>query len=393
MAELTYDGLRPGDDDELAAVLGRAFAMTVADATQWFELGGREHLRVVRSRKGGRERIEGGLLQIPMGQAFGGEYVPMIGIAGVAVRSDARRTGVGTYLMGRTVAEIAERGAVSTLYASNAPLYRRAGYEAAGARFRGKLQPREITESTRELQAFEIDAALEEEVRRFYARVAVQRNGHLDRGSYIWPRLHAVRLGLQAHGLALVGDHGIEGYLYYRQKRGDIFHSLEITDWLAATPRAHRQLWTAVADLRTIVDGVMFYSAPNDPILLAHPDPRCSLEHLENWMLRLGDVPRALEARGWPTTPAMRFELRVHDDVLDRNDGPFVLLVENGRAAVERGGRGTIEIDVRALASLFSGFVTPQTLQALGGLVASGPDLERLALGFGGGAPWMQEMF
>lgn len=393
MAELLYDGLRAGDEDELAALLSRAFAMPLTDAAQWFELGGREHLRIVRSRAGGRQRIEGGLLQIPMGQAFGGAFVPMVGIAGVAVRSDARRTGVGTTMMRRAIAEIGERGAVSVLYASNAPVYRRAGWEAAGARFRGSLEPREITEDSRELQAIEVDAALEEDVRRFYARVAVGRNGHLDRGAYIWPRLHAVRLGLQAHGLALVGERGIEGYLYYRQKRGEIFHSLEVTDWIAATPRAHRQLWTALADLRTIVEGVTFYTAPNDPILLAHPDPRCRLEHLENWMLRIGDVPRALEARGWPAVSPTRLALRVHDDVLGRNDGQFVVHVENGRATVERGGPGSIEIDVRALASLFTGFVTPWTLRALGSLVADREDLGRLATCFGDGAPWMQEMF
>ena len=340
MTELLYDAMRPSEEEELAGVLGRTFAFPPADAGQWFDLAGREHIRVVRSRRG----IEGGLIMLPMAQAFGGAWVPMVGIAGVGVRADARRGGVASFLMRRTIAEIGERGALSTLYASNAPLYRKAGYEAAGARFRGHLSPREITERTRELDVFEIDATHETFARELYCKVAVRRNGHLDRGRYIWSRLHGVRFGSQALGLALVGPDGVEGYVFYRQKRAEIFYSLEVTDWIAATPRAHRQLWTTLADLGTMVEDIVFPTAPHDPILLAHPDPRCAIEHLENWMLRIADVPRALEARGWPVGPRTQLALRVHDDGVSGNDRHFLLDIADGQCRVEPGGSGEIEI-------------------------------------------------
>jgi predicted acetyltransferase len=387
--ELLYDAMRTSEEEELAGVLGRTFAFPPADAGHWFDLAGREHIRVVRSRR----RIEGGLLMVPMGQAFGGAWVPMVGIAGVGVRADARRAGIATFLMRRTVAEIGERGALSTLYASNAPLYRRAGYEAAGARFRGRVNPREIHERTRELELVEIDASRENAVRELYSRVAVRRNGHLDRGRYIWQRVHGVRFGVQAHGLGLVGADGMEGYLFHRQSRGELFQSLEITDWIAATPRAHRQLWTTLADIGTMVEDVVFPTAPHDPILLAHPDPRGGTQHQENWMLRVADVPRALESRGWPPAARARLSMRVRDDVVPGNDRAFVVDIADGRCAVEPGGTGEIEIDVRGLASLYSGFVTPWTLRELGGATADDASLAALAVCFGDGTPWMQEMF
>jgi predicted acetyltransferase len=127
--------------------------------------------------------------------------------------------------------------------------------------------------------------------------------------------------------------------------------------------------------------------------LLAHPDPRCAIEHLENWMLRIADVPRALEARGWPVGPRTHLALRVHDDGVPGNDRAFLLDIEDGHCRVEPGGGGEIEIDVRGLATLFSGFVTPWTLRELGSLKADDAALARLAVCFGDGAPWMQEMF
>ncbi len=387
--ELFYDAMRPSEEEELAGVLGRTFAFPPADAGQWFDLAGREHIRVVRSRR----RIEGGLLTVPMGQAFGGAWVPMVGIAGVGVRADARRAGIATFLMRRTIAEIGERGALSTLYASNAPLYRRAGYEAAGARFRGRVSPREIHERLRELEIVEIDATRETAARELYSRVAVRRNGHLDRGRYIWNRVHGVRFGVQAHGLGLVGPDGMEGVLFHRQSRTELFQSLEITDWIASTPRAHRQLWTTIADIGTMVEQVVFPTAPSDPILLAHPDPRLAIEHQENWMLRIADVPRALEARGWPLAPRRQLALRVHDDVVAGNDRVFALDIADGRCTVEATGTGEIDIDVRGLASLYSGFATPWALRELGRVQGDDAAMAALAVCFGDGAPWMQEMF
>jgi predicted acetyltransferase len=110
-------------------------------------------------------------------------------------------------------------------------------------------------------------------------------------------------------------------------------------------------------------------------------------------MVRVADVPRALEARGWPVGPRTRFSLRVHDDGMPSNDRAFELEIEDGRAHVEPGGNGSIEIDVRGLATLFAGFATPWTLLELGLVKGEAEEIARLGPCFSDGAPWMQEMF
>jgi predicted acetyltransferase len=67
--------------------------------------------------------------------------------------------------------------------------------------------------------------------------------------------------------------------------------------------------------------------------------------------------------------------------------------VEDGAARVERGGRGEIRIDIRALASLYSGHLSVETLRTAGWI--DGPDegLARAQAAFAGPAPWMSDSF
>jgi predicted acetyltransferase len=60
---------------------------------------------------------------------------------------------------------------------------------------------------------------------------------------------------------------------------------------------------------------------------------------------------------------------------------------------VTRGGEGTIHLDVRALASLYTGYLGPHDLARTGKLRADASALGDLADAFAGNAPWMCEMF
>lgn len=388
---MQYGSLAPDDADALGEILARAFGIAAPDERAWMERAGREHLRVVR-RDG---EVVAGCGVLPMAQYFGGNAVAMGGLAAVGVRTDARRGGVASMMMREVLQELHERGTpLSTLYPSNAPLYRRAGYETAGARYSLKLSARDPRVVERSLVARNATEADAPELHALYRSTAVRKNGHLQRCRYIWPRLHDVRFGIPAHGLVFRDEHGaVEAYLYWRQHRGEPFFHIEVTDAVAATPRGLRTIWAALGDLRTMAEDVTIAVAPNDPLYLSIPDPRFDLRLVHTWMIRLVDVVGALSARGYPESIRAHLQLRVHDDVLGHNDGTFVIDIADGRAAVERGGAGTIELDVRTLATLFSGFADPWTLASTGGLRASTGELARLSACFGDGAPWMPEMF
>ena len=127
-------GVAQGEAELLA--LGRvqawAFGFAESRARAWLEKCGLENVRVARR---GAE-ILGGLIEIPMGQWFGGRSVPMLG---VAVAPAARGEGVALTLMVDALRAARSRGFVlSTLYPAAVALYRAAGYECAGHRYRYK---------------------------------------------------------------------------------------------------------------------------------------------------------------------------------------------------------------------------------------------------------------
>lgn len=114
---------------------------------------------------------------------------------------------------------------------------------------------------------------------------------------------------------------------------------------------------------------------------------------LYHWMLRVLDVPAALQARGYPAGFSGALHLDVDDDLFPENRGRFVLEVENGEAEVRPGGDGDVKLHVRALAPLYSGFLLPSALQLAGVLQADEDSLRTATTLFSGPPPAMPDMF
>jgi predicted acetyltransferase len=110
-------------------------------------------------------------------------------------------------------------------------------------------------------------------------------------------------------------------------------------------------------------------------------------------MLRIVDVIGALSARGYPAGVSAELQLDVRDELLPWNNGRFVLTVADRRASVRSGGAGWVGLDVRDLAALYSGYLTPQELLAAGSLAGSEADLATAAQIFAGPRPWTPDMF
>jgi predicted acetyltransferase len=284
---------------------------------------------------------------------------------------------------------------VSTLYASTLSLYRRVGYGSAGSRFMARMVPYEIPPMQSDLAVQRMEPEHHDEIAALYRDHAVSLPGHLERGPYIWPRLVQERYGVPAHGLLIRDDDGaLLGWLAYRKHRTvSAYSRLEVTDWFAITAAAHRRIWMAVRDQGTVSREIELPTAPADPAYLVLPDPHFEVRLLDNWMVRIVDVAGALQARGYPDHAEATLDLRVDDDVLADNDGTWCLRVENGRGHVDRGGTGALRIDVRALASLFTGFADPWILARSGVLQGSPESLRTAAALFAGPLPWMREMF
>lgn len=381
----------PAELVPLAELLAHSFAADVPAVGRWLDRAGLEQIRVARE---GAE-VVGGLIRIPMGQSFGGRFVPMVGLAGVGVRADRRRQGYGSEMLRQVLLEAWEAGvALSTLYASNQPLYRSVGYEQAGAHWEGSLVPRDI--GVREppgrltMAAPEADQA---EIEKLYRAYALTRPGHLDRGPYVWGRLRSPSDGGTVFTALMWDDKDkLEAYVRYRQHhRPDGFHTLQITDTASRTSRGWRRIWSHLGDMSTMVREITLPTSPTDPLFVLLPHPYTKLVLKEPWMLRVVDPIAALEARGYPKGQPERVVLKVLDPLF--GDQTLTLDVDGGRARVTRGGDPTAKVHVRGLSAMYTGYLSPYEVASIGLVEAGQRTLAALQALFAGPAPWMRDFF
>ena len=380
------------DMEAYAHMLAHAFGSRPEQSARWIERLGRQNTRLVHEGSG----LAAGLGFYDAGQFFGGEALPTLAVAGVAVRPESRRRGLARGMMARALREAAAAGLpLSSLYAANYGLYRSVGFELAGSSFQASLAPDRIREGARDGHLRALSAADMPARQALYRRVAAQRNGFLDRDATLWQRVSFDRDGqpLRAYGVfSAAGD--LEGYATFHRTGGqDVHQVFQVEDLLSSTPEATTRLLSMFGDLSSVVGELRFPSAPADPFLMALPEPRVTLRLNETWVLRILDLPAALQGRGWPAAVQGRVELDLQDDLLPAHAGRWRLEVSEGQARVTRGGAGSVQLGPRGLATIYAGYASPRAAAAAG--LLRGPDDQLALLGqlLAGPAPWMIDHF
>jgi predicted acetyltransferase len=115
---------------ESARIMSLSFGSEIEGSQQWItNKVGHDNMRVIRTGS----TVVGTGVRVPMGHYFGGNSVPVVGIAGIAVAPHARGHGVARSMMLGLLNEIRDEGvALSSLYPATTYLYRRVGFEQAG---------------------------------------------------------------------------------------------------------------------------------------------------------------------------------------------------------------------------------------------------------------------
>ena len=133
---------------------------------------------------------------------------------------------------------------------------------------------------------------------------------------------------------------------------------------------------------------------PSDPLALATPEAFLATPFRYDWMLRLLNVPAALEARGYPPIDVDAV-IAVDDERWPENAGPWKIEVRGGTASVSPapGATTPAPIDIGTLSSMFSGFLRVHDAVRLGLLDADDPSLEALGAMFAGPDPWCPFFF
>lgn len=366
-----------------------AFMATPEQGREYMDWVGQDNVRLLH--QGGE--VAGGLSLLSMGQYFNGQCVPMVGVAAVAVDVAHRAGGVATRVLKAALEELhASKTPISTLYPATVALYRRVGYEKAGYHGSLRMLARDIDLRDRALTVRPATDADKPQIHETWRRYAARTSGNLERGDFHWKRVEKHR-SERTEPYVICNGTEIEGYVYIMTLKEGGDAVLRAHDLAFTTPAAARRLLTFLADYRTTRPQVELWTAMADPLLMHLREAHYQFGRIESWMVRIVHLAAALEARAYPPGLSAELHLCVTDDVLTDNAGDYVLRIADGRGTVARGGRGELSIDIRGLASLYTGYMPPDDLVLAG--LAAGPEnaWRTAAAAFAGPLPWMREQF
>ena len=381
----------PRNDAEVQAlerVLQQSFGIPNLPWTSWFERVGRERIRVVRAQG----RVVAGLGVYSLAQFWGGEVVPMGGVAGVGVAAEVRGTGIARAMMAETLRELRGAGVpLSALYPSTTALYRAVGYEQAGTKITWEAPLAALPRGRHDLAVQAVDPH-DRAFAPLYTARARCWNGHLDRPAAIWSRI-ADPYGEVAYAYTIGREDDPVAYLVHTQKAIRAIHyEVVVRDLVWSTRAGADRVIALLSYLRSLGDKLVWTGVASDPLVSLLPEQTARVRDHQRWMLRIVDVPRALAQRGYAPVDG-EVHLQLTDDVLPENAGAWTLRVRGGRAEVDRGGRGEVALDVAALACLYSGFATPLVLRARAALRCEDAQAALLTALFAGEEPWMCDHF
>jgi predicted acetyltransferase len=295
--------------------------------------------------------VPGGQLEVP-------------GVTWVSVDATYRRTGVLRSLMERQLDQLRADGyACAILTASESGIYGRFGYGAA-SHVRKTVIPRRRLRLLEQGNARAVSRAATAEARKampeIHERWRQQTPGALSRSEPLWDYLTLDReyqhMGMSALFYLLHDD----GYVAYRIKSdwndGDPSHLCWISDYVCASPRAHRDLWQVLLGL-DLVGSIESYRIPlDDPLQYLVNDPRqVRTTHVGDgvWIRPL-DVPALLASRCYSVE--VDVVVGVTDAVV--GDGCYRLRGgPDGAQCEPASGAADIELDAATLGSVYLGGV------------------------------------
>lgn len=159
------------------------------------------------------------------------------------------------------------------------------------------------------------------------------------------------------HAYAWERDRDIRGYVVFDVSQND-GRTLQVVDLAYADHEAYRHLLGFLANHHSKIERISMTGPVETTLLDAVEAPNaveCSVH--PGVMVRLVDVPGALETVSYPAGVDGTVTLRVTDPICEWNDGTFALSVTNGAATCEpTAGDPDVNVDVAALSQLVVGY-------------------------------------
>lgn len=386
-----------GDADvaEIARVYFLTFGSPVDRSESWIRDDLKmESIRVRRDASG----ITAAGARIPMGQWFGGRRLSMVGISGVAVHPRARGRGEGSALMREAHVEAAEDGFVlASLFASTAAMYRAVGYENAGHRCEHTASLDVLSEFRCAPRSVHIGQSVSEGIKACYEGLAPRWNGALDRTAYMWKRVFNFR-GVLHEGFEFLDEQGqVDGYAYVHLERlSPILTAVRVSDVVFKRVETGRAILGFLANYATMSERVVLFGGPRHVLASLVPLSKFDVKVTPPWMVRILDLKRALEERGYSPWVEVDLDLEVSDSLLAENAGRWRLTVRGGQAQVERSTdsrRRVVRTSIAGLVPVYTALHTAEEARDLGLLEGDADALSQLTAAMAGPTPWMSDAF
>ncbi len=307
----------------------------------------------------------------------------------VSVLPTHRRRGLLNGLIGAHFADCRERGeSVSGLWASEYQIYGRYGYGEAAPNCDISIDARSVGVPAAQDAVRLVDS---DEARRVipkvYERVYAARPGRLSRSENHWEHRHCHdpeerRFGASARRYVVAYREGeAVGYATYRQKAkwedSVAVGAVSVGELFGIDSAARLSLWALVCS----IDLFPNVRATNVPIDFELPWQAARPQLIERRVrdgifLRLLDVPRALEARGYVASDSIVLEVV---DTMGIAGGTFRLEASPGGAScVPAADTPDVSLDVAALSSLYLGADLVVPLSRAGRITGNAEGLRRL---------------
>ena len=387
---------READDEswhDYELLARRAYGHPVADITS---LAGYADRRIaVRHGK-----VVAGGLSMLIPQWFGGRPVPSTSLGCGCVAPEDRGGRVAARLLAERLRPMREQGAVlATLWTSSTGYVRRLGWEAP-------TQVQSWTVATDDLRRRfadpdgphrDIGHGENEQLPALRDELAARWNGPWQRPSWWadWQRRR--HPGLSTYRFAAAGREptGVLSVLVER----DSGHGLQLAvhDFWAADHPTARAMLAFLGRHHSRIPTVVFQRTglPPAPLLLhqLHRPAAATVRAWHPWMLRILDLRRAIELRGWPVEVRLDLPLDVASEDGTGTDR-FTLRIADGRGELELGG-GTARLALtRGQFAVWyaAGYRSPAAA-ALAGVHADPATLARLLQATAEREPWLADHF
>ena len=277
----------------------------------------------------------------------GGVEVGAAGITAIGVMPSHRRRGILRQMMRWLVDQAGERGEpVAILWASETAIYQRFGFGIGTLQGtfdieRSRTQFAHPVEPLGRMRLVDRDEALEL-IPPVYDAVRPRIPGAVSRRDVKWRHqlLDDAEWTRRGNGRKFIAvlevDGEVRGYAIYRVKtewdeRGPN-NTLTTIEVLGLDAAAERTIWEWLFGIDLVAHIKGWRTRVPQPLLLQLAEPRrLGLAVREGMLLRILDLPAALEGRGYDTAGTITFE--VTDELRPSNAGRWRLTVTGGSAA------------------------------------------------------------